>query len=342
MSVYADKRSKHGIIWRYSFSHNHKKYQGTCFGCNSRFEAETYEKDIKQKISLIERGVLQEEIKITFGTLCKIYLQRSKMRYSSHSTNVSRVKKILSYFGKDKLVNEITPLQIETFLYLIIEEGKTNATANRYRACLSGIFKIAVNNNYIKKNPVKFVDEFTENNAIERYLSKEEEVRLFANLNDYLVPIVKCALWTGMRLGEILNLQWTNVDFHLKQIALNVTKNNTSREIPMGKNLFKLLKDIHDEHNNSPYVFVNKSTQCRYKDIYEGFMSALKKANIKNFTFHILRHTAATRMAEKGVDIAVIQYLLGHRRIQTTMRYVHSLINLRKEAIDLLDNYSQI
>lgn len=341
MSVYADKRSKHGVIWRYSFAHNKIKYQGTCFGCYSRFDAETFEKNIKEKVSLKERGLLPEEKpKMDLEQLCELYLQRSKVLHSSYSTNVSRVKKILSYFGKNILIDEIKPMSIEEFLFFIIDEGKTNATANRYRACLSAIFRIAVNNDYIKSNPVKLVKNFQEDNYVIRYLSKEEEIRLFKNLNDYLIPIVKCALWTGMRASEILNLEWKNVDFHLKQIILTKTKNKSSRTIPIGKNLLKLLKDIYSEHNNSSFVFINKLTNRPYKYIYEGFMSALKKANIEDFTFHCLRHTAATRMVEKGVDITVLQYLLGHKRIETTMRYAHPLKSLKRKAINLIDNYS--
>ena len=91
-------------------------------------------------------------------------------------------------------------------------------------------------------------------------------------------------------------------------------------------------------NSNSEYVFINPETNKPYKDIKKAFSTVLKNANIKNFRFHDLRHTVATRMVESGTDLVVVQEILGHSSIQTTMRYAHPVPENKKRAIECLSN----
>lgn len=336
MVVFRDKRCNNR--WRFSFSQDGIKKQGTCFGCFTKSDAEQYERDVRTKLSLYIRGHIKEEkTKISLGQACKLYLNHSETHNRSYKTDKSRVNKILKVFKSSTLINNIQPLQIEEFLYDLLETHKP-ATANRYRACFSGIFRVAVNNNYIDYNPVKVVAKFKEDNYVIRYLNNIEEKKLFQHLPDYLKPIVICALCTGMRCGEILNLKWTNIDFNLMVIDLTVTKNNSPRRIPISNRLCKVFKALYKENTNkNEFVFVNKNTNDRYKDIYQGFKNALSRANVENFRFHDLRHTAATRMVANNMDLIVVKEILGHKTIQTTMRYAHPLEELKIKAIDILD-----
>ncbi|MCM1003543.1 MAG: site-specific integrase [Candidatus Gastranaerophilales bacterium] len=87
------------------------------------------------------------------------------------------------------------------------------------------------------------------------------------------------------------------------------------------------------------YVFVNLDTGLPYKDIHKSFNAVLKKANVNNFRFHDLRHTVATRLVEKGVPLPVVQEILGHSKIETTMRYTHTIPSQKVNAINLLSDY---
>lgn len=140
-----------------------------------------------------------------------------------------------------------------------------------------------------------------------------------------------------MRRGEIFNLKWSNIDFDYGFIELLETKSGKSRKIPLSKTMLELL-------NNTPriseFVFVNKDTSYPYTDIKHGFSTVLEKADIQNFRFHDLRHTVATRLVEKGIDLVVVKEILGHSKIDTTMRYAHAVPKRKLEAIEVLNSYN--
>ena len=96
-----------------------------------------------------------------------------------------------------------------------------------------------------------------------------------------------------MRRGEILNLKWSNLDFQYGFIELLDTKSGKARKIPISSTLNNVLSSID---KLSEYVFINPETNKPYTDIKKSFHKVLDKANIKNFRFHDLRHTVATRL----------------------------------------------
>ena len=116
-------------------------------------------------------------------------------------------------------------------------------------------------------------------------------------------------------------------------IELLETKSGKSRKIPLSKIMLELL-------NNTPriseFVFVNKDTGNPYTDIKHSFATVLKEAKIENFRFHDLWHTVATRLVEKGIDLLVEKEILGHSKIETTMRYAHAVPKRKLEAIEFL------
>jgi integrase len=142
-----------------------------------------------------------------------------------------------------------------------------------------------------------------------------------------------------MRLGEILNLTWQQIGDGY--IELLETKSGRVRKIPVSNTLNEIFNQIRPaQYILNQNVFICKSTQKPVKDIRGGFSTALKKAGIKDFRFHDLRHTVATRLVESGIDLAVVQELLGHATIQTTMRYAHPVPERKLKAISVLSEYA--
>src|ERR687896_451737 len=92
---------------------------------------------------------------------------------------------------------------------------------------------------------------------------------------------------------------------------------------------------------HAEYVFVNPDTGTRYTDVKKSFSAACREAGITNFTFHDLRHTFGTRLADAGVDVVKIKELMGHASIVTTMRYIHATDRGKRRAITVLSEYRQ-
>ncbi len=91
----------------------------------------------------------------------------------------------------------------------------------------------------------------------------------------------------------------------------------------------------------SKYVFTNPKTGIAFKDITKSFKVVLEKAKIENFRFHDLRHTVATRLVEKNMDLSVVKDILGHSKITTTQRYAHPVPQRKLDAVEILSSYSK-
>jgi integrase len=173
-----------------------------------------------------------------------------------------------------------------------------------------------------------------ENERIE-HLSKEQCQELIDVCSPHLKPIVLMALNTGARRGEILSLQWKQVDLKHKFIRLNKTKNGKPRTIPINETLRATLEAI-PHGPESLYVFTDRNGN-RYKSVDTSFPTACRRAGIADFHFHDLRHTFASQLAEAKVPIATLSRLLGHKRLVSTMRYAHLSDSHMINAVKLLD-----
>lgn len=323
------------------FQLNGERHHKLCVGATSVKEAEKMENAFKYKLQQQQNGVIpRDERKIKLKELLKLYNNYAKINKKSYGRDAF-IKYIGEYFGTETYVNEITAEKIEHFkAWLKDKRNSSNSTVNKYRAALSKCFNLGIINKLIDENPVKEVKTFKEDNHKIRYLTKDEENRMYTEIDNffpYLRPLVTTALQTGMRRGEILNLKWSNVDFEYGFIELLETKSGTSRKIPISNTLKQELKKMSRDNE---YVFINKNTLKPYTDIHNSFRTILKKAKIENFRFHDLRHTVATRLVEKGIDLVVVKEILGHSKIETTMRYAHAVPKRKLDAIEVLNSYN--
>ena len=324
--------------WYYRFQLNGKEYYRACKGATNKKEADMYEAIVKSELMKGNLGILENKKKTSLKEGLDIYLHYSEVNKRSYKSDLSLVKRISSFFGNPDLV-DIVPTSIDAFKqYLQVEFELKNSSINRHLEALSKMFNLCIADGLLDKNPMETISKMKEENYKIRVLTKDEETALFIVLDERLKPIVICALKTGMRKGEILTLKWLNIDFKNNYIELLHTKSGKKRKIPMSKTLRKILLEIK-ETSTSEYVFVNPKTNKPYTDIKKAFRTALNKADIKDFVFHDLRHTFATRLIEKGVDIVVVKELLGHADISTTMIYTHSDAIRKQHAIDIIDEY---
>jgi integrase len=121
-------------------------------------------------------------------------------------------------------------------------------------------------------------------------------------------------------------------------ITVTQTKTGKDRKIPFSRTLKQNLRELH-KNRQSDYVFANPDTQKPYADLKKSFAEVLRRAKVTGFRFHDLRHTAATRMVASGIDLIVVQDILGHACISTTMRYSHPVPERKLQAVMALDSY---
>jgi integrase len=130
---------------------------------------------------------------------------------------------------------------------------------------------------------------------------------------------------------------WQDIDMKAGVIQILQTKNGERRDIPMTATLWDTLQR-HPRRLGSEYIFPGK-TGNGMVDIRKRFNKALQKAGIQGFVFHDLRHTFASHLVMSGVDLMTVKELLGHKRIEMTLRYAHLAPDHKRAAINRLDIY---
>lgn len=169
---------------------------------------------------------------------------------------------------------------------------------------------------------IKLADE--RHNRRTDFLSREEAERLIEKSDPSIRPVVICALQTGMRKDEILDLKWSNVDLAHRLIHIVRTKTNEPRSLPINNRLLATLKDLPRSISND-HVFLNVETGTRWSDLKSQFRRAVTRAKLEHrkIVFHHLRHTAASWMVMAGTPLLTVAKILGHADIKMVMRYSH-------------------
>ena len=213
------------------------------------------------------------------------------------------------------------------------------ATVVRYMALLSHAFNVAVKEwQWMQDSPMSKVSKPKVNNERTRFLSKDELFRLLEatriSSNLQLHTILLVALSTGMRFSEILELRWREIlvsDNQNLMIFLENTKNGDRRSIPLVENardLIAIMRNNHLKENRGKVkgddlLFPSKKDPKKHIDIRTAFETSLRRAQIEDFHFHDLRHTAGSYLAMDGATLREISEILGHKDPKTTMRYSH-------------------
>jgi integrase len=159
-------------------------------------------------------------------------------------------------------------------------------------------------------------------------------------LNGQLKDIIILALNTGMSQEEILKLQWQNVDLFRKTITTTREKTRETRTMPINNTVLELLKQrikVRAINGNGCVFFNNVGNIIDAGKLKKVFIKTVKDAGIKNFRSHDLRHTFATRLVQKGIDLYKVAKLLGHADISTTQRYAHHYPELLRDGVEILD-----
>lgn len=273
------------------------------------------------------------------------YFQWAKINKRSWLDDLIRWNKHIQPHVKNKNMDRIKPYHIQTILNDMATKRTppyAPATIKQVLVLIKRLFNWSIEQRlYYGLNPCNSVPMPKFDNKITNPLDKSGLKSLLNVLdswkNERAVLVVKFALYSGKRKGEILKLTWDCVDLQNGYLNLKATntKNKKSQTIPINMNCLKILRRCQELDNNTISTdLVFPSTMGNYYSTFDETWKRIRKRAGLNIRFHDLRHTYASYLASSGkVDIYTLKELLGHSTIEMTQRYAH-LVNgaLRKAA----------
>jgi integrase len=234
----------------------------------------------------------------------------------------------------DKVRKIIGPSKKDAEAYFAKSKATTQpATVNRELALLKHMYSKAIEWGRYEENPAKKVKLLKGEVKRVRFLMPDDVQKLLSNCADHLKPIVTVAVHTGMRKGELLSLNWDQVNFEQGIISLLDTKNHKRRDISMNETVKATLTGME---RKGSYVF-SAEDGGSFGDVRRSFETALRRSGIQDFRFHDLRHTFASNLVMESVDIVTVMELMGHKDLTMTLRYTHLAPNHKTKAVNILD-----
>lgn len=255
---------------------------------------------------------------------------------------------ILPAFGRRRL-DDISYRDIEMFKANLLKHNLARKTISNILTVLGRMLRYAADMELIKSVPR--INLMKSVPAQKRFLEFDEVQRLIeaAKIDLDARAAILCGVDAGMRMGEIRALQWDDIDFVRAQISIQRTdyrghvgspKGGRMRVVEMTNRLVAALKAIR--HLRSEWVFCDKSGErWTRNEIDTKLTRARKKAGLRKFGWHELRHTFCSLLAMKGASVMAIKELAGHASIATTQGYMHLSPNCRREAINLLEQFDE-
>lgn len=259
---------------------------------------------------------------LTFDFLAKNFVDKSayEVRYPG-KTYKSKVKRTIELGGEYFAGRAFNAVGLVGFKNYLLEKGFNAGTVRRFLDVISKILDFNVEIGELKENFSKGASKGLKTRKIERYLFKEEYERLSAVCEEGLWLHIKFAINTGLRKGEQENLTWNRIDFNNREMYITNRKSGKDLQAPLAPPALEILEKLHMQGLEKPFRKVGH---------YE-FKDALKKADIKDFRWHDLRHTFATWCVKgwhswqggKSMPIQHLRMFLGHSDIKMTERYSH-------------------
>lgn len=255
------------------------------------------------------------------------------------------LRQIRPYF-EGKRLDQITPGDLDRYRVHCMDADRVSPSTTRKRLNVLGtLFKHALRWGVLTVNPAADLEKPSEPTHKTRYLSREEFEQLREHAEPWLRPVLTVAVLTGARLKEICGLRWENVDRDAGVLFISEdNKTAKPRGVPMAVTVRKILDEIPGSRfKREGYVFVFASgepyvSERQRSRISQRTRAAAKAADLPGVTFHTLRHTAGSWLAQAGYSQVKIAKLLGHATTATTDRYMHLSPAHLKDAADTLSN----
>lgn len=323
MSVY-----RHQGKWMYDFQKNKVRQKGS--GYNTKQEARDAEADARKKLKMMNSD---------FISLCESRLRDLKERRTEQyfKENELLIKKLILRWGTKKVIYRG---DVEQYLSERLKKS-SNVTANKELRMIKALFGHGIDHEMLNDNPCKRIKLFPVSHK-KKYIPPKEDIEkvLMASSPEnrrYLMVIIH----TLARVNEINKLKWEDVYDEYLILRTRKAKNSdlTERKIAINDTLRNVLKGIP---KIGEYVFCYKANKKPYLRRLKTIKAACKKAGVKEFGYHALRHYGASKLAAEGIPLTDIQAILGHQKATTTNIYLQSISTNLKKAMDKIGIESPI
>ena len=312
---------------------------------SGRFREETVGSDVVlakkrqgERLKELLNGEYREVKQISFKGFQEKYLSVcEKTKSEGHHMESERTLRFFYDVCKPANLSKIDFAMLETFRDKRIEDKLSPATVNKEIRNLQAAFGYAVEYGFLKHNPVKAVRK-------KLMLKEPEPVPVIVEPQQYKMTLEACpdtrwkamvtiGYFAGLRLGEILALEWKDMDFRVQMLHVrnklgHKTKSRKNRSIPMFGDIEKALEPLQPDIFKGSFIFSDgKSISLDVKNASRNFKRILKQADMVDeqgdslFTMHNLRDTFITNLLQTGTDPKTVQTLAGHSSVQTTLKY---------------------
>lgn len=268
---------------------------------------------------------------------------KSKETLKGYTKDMNAFQRFLEQkYNGPVYLEEIKVMDIEDYLYSLKLKKLQSASRSRNLYTLRSFWSFAFKNKFCDSNLASVVESIKVNRKERTYLSEEEVEILLKNLEHPLINlVVKTLFFTGMRIGECINLKISDVDFKNKLIKIINGKGGKDRNIPINNKLMPVLESYlendRDSIESSYFFATHKSGHLSGAYVNRVIDDTVKALGWdKQVSAHILRHSFASNLIKKGVNIVHVQKLLGHSNLKVTSIYTHANVDELSDSINMM------
>lgn len=307
--------------------------------CRNRSQAEGV---LMARKAAVFEGTFRQKRKAepnTLGSFAPKFLETKR-----HLRTVAKYRQQLNqhlvpFFGS-KPIEAIGSQDCLGYYNMRLDTDACISTVNGEMACLKSLFSEAQRAGVLHTNPVKGIKLINPNNVRDRILSSEETARLFSAVDrseGFIRPLFHVLFHTGMRLGEALALEWSDIEFEHHRIIIRRSKSGEGRKVPLRSLLADEVVRWKPNARSSRWVFPARyETAAPMQSIRKAWLGMVKEAEVSDLRPHDLRHNFTSVLQARGVADSIIMSITGHKTHVMLHRYSHSADTSKQAAAEMM------
>jgi len=258
-------------------------------------------------------------------------LEVKRYSKSTQKTYIQAISQFLDYFSK----KDPAELNHEDIFRYVEHKIKDKQISFSTQKGIIGAIKLFYKHIYNKNIKIDYIYPDRREHKLPKVLSAEDIKKVLGSIDNLKHKTLISTIYSsGMRISEVLNLKISDIDSKRMMVIIENSNGNRDREVMLSENLLILLRQYYKAYKPKKYIFEGQGGgKYTARSAEQVFKKALRNAKInKEASLHTLRHSYATHLIEQGIDIRIVQELLGHKNIKTTQIYTH-ITDIRKLKI---------